>query len=84
MRHSKDTANDVMIDTMNENNWHQFLSDSNRGALYKPHAADENGRLHLEGQWIRLNKCFRIYAIFFEELASTYKELLFKGAVTKE
>ena len=89
MRHSKDTANDVMIDTMNENNWHQFLSDSIRGALYNPQAADENGRLHLEGQWIRniftrLSKCFRIYAIFFEELASTYKELLFKGAVTKE
>ena len=89
LRHSKDTADDVMIDTINENIEHQILSNSIRGAFDNPHAADRNGRLHLEGQWkrnifTRLKKCFRIYAIFFEELASTYKELLFKGAATKE
>ena len=89
LRHSKDTAGDVMIDTINENNDHPFLCYSIRGAFDNPQAADKNGRLHLEEQWIRniftrLSKCFRIYAIFFEELASTFKELLFKGAVTKE
>ena len=74
-----------MTETMNENNWHQFMSDSIRGALVNPQAADENGSLHLKGQWIRniftrFNKYFRIYALFFEELASTCKELLFSGA----
>ena len=69
LRHSKATTDDVMIETMNENNWHQFLSDSIRHALDNPQAADENRRLHLEGQWIRniftrLNKYFRIYAVF--------------------
>ena len=39
-----------MIETMNKNNWHQFLSDSIRGALDNSQAVDENGRLHLEGQ----------------------------------
>ena len=61
------------------------MSDSIRGALDNPQALDEHGRLHLEGQWIRniftrLNKCLRIYAMFFEELVSTYKKLLFSGA----
>ena len=74
-----------MIEIINENYWHQFLSDSIRSALDNPQTVDENGRLHLEVQWIRniftrLNKCFRIYAMFFEELASTYKEFLFSGA----
>ena len=74
-----------MTETMNENNWHHFMSDSIRGALVNPQAADENGSLHLKGQWIRniftrFNKYFRIYALFFEELASTCKELLFSGA----
>ena len=85
LRQSKATTDDVMTETMNENNWHNFLSDCIRGALDNSQAADENGLLHLEGQWIRniftrLNKCFRIYAMIFEELASTYKELLFSGA----
>ena len=75
LRH-KPTADDVLIETMNENNWHQFLSDSIRSALDNPQVVDKNKRLHLQGQWIRnvftrLNKCFRIYAVFFEELAST-------------
>ena len=47
---SKSTTDDVMIETMNKNNWHQFLSDSIRGALDNSQAVDENGRLHLEGQ----------------------------------
>ena len=85
LRHSKPTTDDVLIETMNENNWHQFLSDSIRDALDNPQVVDKNRRLHLERQWIRniftrLNKCFRIYAMFFEELASTYKELVFSDA----
>ena len=32
-----------MTETMNENNWHQFMSDSIRAALVNPQAADENG-----------------------------------------
>ena len=84
MRHRKSTIDDVMIETMNENNWHRFLSDSIRGALDNPQAADENGCLHLVGQWIKNIFTtnifsFRIYAMFFQELASTYKELLFSG-----
>ena len=83
LRHSKSTTDDVMIKTMNGDNWHQFLSNSIRGALDDPQAADEAGCLHLEGQWIRniFNKCFRSYAMFFKELASTYKEILFSDAV---
>lgn len=76
IRHSKAPTDDVMIQTMNENNWHEFLSDSISGALENSQAANRKGRISKEGQWIRnifrrLNKYFRVYSMLFEELAAT-------------
>ena len=62
-RHSKATTGDLMVKHMSENNWHQFLSDFIRGALDNPQAADQNGHLNIDVQWIRnifrrLHNCF--------------------------
>lgn len=76
IRHSKAPTDDVMIQTMNENNWHEVLSDSISGALENSQVANKKGRISKEGQWIRnifrrLNKYFRVYSMLFEELAVT-------------
>lgn len=85
IRHSKAPTDDVMIQTMNENNWLEFLSDSISGTLENSQAANKKSCISKEGQWIRnifrrLNKYFRVYSMLFEELATTEKKLLFIGA----
>ena len=53
IRHSKAPTDDVMIQTMNENNWLEFLSDSISGTLENSQAANKKSCISKEGQWIR-------------------------------
>ena len=70
---------DVTLETMNENNWHEFLDSGINGAL--------TGARGDDNPWIKniftnLNHCFNDYYHAFNNIARTYYRLLREG--TKE
>ena len=66
-----------MLETINENNWHEFLNSSIEGTL--------QGAARIDNQWIKnifrnLDSCFKEYWEVFEDIAQAllkarYKEL---------
>lgn len=66
LRHNAAVNYDVVIETMNKNNWHQFLRDSIQGTLDKVAACNMGGTQDIESQWMKdvfnyLRICFIRY-----------------------
>ena len=62
-----------MLETINENNWHEFLNSSIEGTL--------QGAARIDNQWIKnifrnLDSCFKEYWEVFEDIAQAYFKLL--------
>ena len=60
------TKDDNMLETINENNWHEFLNSSIEGTL--------QGAARNDNQWIKnifknLDSCFKEYWEVFEDIA---------------
>ena len=76
-RHSRATKDDVMIETMNENNWLEFLDN----AIERPLSLDKN----IENDWIdnifqNLHICYKTYELMFRDIAVAYFNVLFSGS----
>ena len=62
-----------MLETINENNWHEFLNSSIEDTL--------QGAARIDNQWIKnilknLDSCFKEYWEVFEDIAQAYFKLL--------
>ena len=76
-RHSRATKDDVMIETMNENNWLEFLDN----AIERPLSLGKN----IENDWIdnifqNLHICYKTYELMFRDIAVAYFNVLFSGS----
>ena len=84
LRHSAAVKDDVLIETMNENNWHQFPRDSIQGALERVAACDRGGTQDIENQWMtnifnHLRISFIRFKNLLQEFAYYYRKLLFSS-----
>ena len=71
---------DVMQETMNENNWHELLDSAIHGTL--------TGARGVDNPWIKniftnLNHCFNDYYHTLDNIACTYYRLLLEGSKEK-
>ena len=65
-----------MLETINENNWHEFLDSAIYGALT---GARGNNNPWIKNIFINLNYCFNDYYHAFDNIACTYYRLLREG-----
>ena len=72
-RHSRVTEDDVMLKSMNENNWHDFLHNAIEGTLTNNRSV-QNEFVDNISQY--LNICFCDYKLMFEDVAVNYYQLL--------
>ena len=72
-RHSRATEDDVMLKSMNENNWHDFLDNSIEGALTNNRSVQNE---FVDNIFENLNICFPDYKLMFEDVAVSYYKLL--------
>ena len=72
-RHSRATEDDVMLKSMNENNWHDFLDNAIEGALTNNRSVQNE---FVDNIFENLNICFRDYKLMFEDVAVSYYQLL--------
>ena len=72
-RHSRATEDDVMLKSMNENNWHDFLDNAIEGTLTCNHSVQNE---FVDNIFENLNICFRDYKLMFEDVAVNYYQLL--------
>ena len=68
---------DVMIEFVNENNWHKFLENAIEGSL----TSDKD----IENNWIdnifqNLHICYKTYKLMFRDIAGAYFNLLLSGS----
>ena len=68
-KHIRVMRDDVMLKTMNENNWHEFLDGAIHGALTGT-SADDNP--WIKNIFTNLNHCFSDYYHAFDNIARTY------------
>ena len=76
-RHSRATKDDMMIETMNENNWLEFLDNTIEGSL--------TSEKDTKNDWIdnifqNLHICYKAYALMFRDIAVAYFNLLISGS----
>ena len=64
---------DVMLEIMNENNWHEFLDSAMHGALT---GARDDGNPCINNIFTNLNHCFNDYYHAFDNIARSYHRLL--------
>ena len=72
-RHSRATEDDVMLKSMNENNWQDFLDNAIEGALTNNRSVQNE---FVDNIFKNLNICFRDYKLMFEDVAVSYYQLL--------
>ena len=72
-RHSRATEDDVMLKSMNENNWHDFLYNAIEGALTNKHIVQNE---FVDNIFENLNICFRDYKLMFKDVAVNYYQML--------
>ena len=73
-KHTRFTEDDDMLETMNENNWHEFLNSSIEGTLEE---ATRNGNQLIKNIFKNLDSCFKEYREIIEDIAQAYFELGF-------
>ena len=74
--------NDALIDTMNENNWQEFLKVYMEAALDIKAAYNRDGTFDKEHWWLanifeHFGQCFVTYKVMFKEVAYYFTKLLF-------
>ena len=77
-KYTKATKDDDLLETMNENNWHEFLNGSILSTL--------GGIRRKENQWLKnitanLEWCIYHYKYAFDKIAHLYHKLLEKGPI---
>ena len=72
-RHSRVTEDDVMLKSMNENNWHDFLHNAIEGTLTNNRSVQNE---FVDNISENLNICFCDYKLMFEDVAVNYYQLL--------
>ena len=72
-RHSRATEDEVMLKSMNENNWHDFLDNAIEGALTNNRSVQNE---FVDNIFENLNICFCNYKLMFEDVAVNYYQLL--------
>ena len=72
-RHSKATEDDVMLKSMNENNWHDFLDNAIEGPLTNNRSVQND---FVDNIFENLNICFCDYKLIFEDVVVNYYQLL--------
>ena len=72
-RHSRAMEDDVMLKSMNENNWHDFLDNAIEGALTNNRSVQNE---FVDNIFENLNICFRDYKLMFKDVAVNYYQLL--------
>ena len=72
-RHSRAMEDDVMLKSMNENNWHDFLDNAIEGALTNNRSLQNE---FVDNIFENLNICFRDYKLMFKDVAVNYYQLL--------
>ena len=90
-RHTTATYNDVLLQNMNENNWHQFLKESIEAVLDRIAAYSSDGVCDEENRWLinifeHLRQCFVTYKVMLKEVAYYLRKLLFswgRSCITK-
>ena len=75
-KHTRFTEDDDMLETMNENNWHEFLNNSIEGTLEE---ATRNGNQSIKNIFKNLDSCFKEYREVIEDIAQKYFELGVSG-----
>ena len=79
-QHSRATKDDVMIETMNENNWHVFLDNAIKGSL----TLDKDIKNNWTGNIFQnLLICYKTYELMFRDIAVVYFNLLLSGSTEK-
>ena len=79
-RHSRATEDDVMLKSMNENNWHDFLDNAIEGALTNNRSVQNE---FVDNIFENLNICFRDYKLMFKDVAVNYYQLLLTSSRDK-
>ena len=72
-RQSRATEEDVMLKSMNDNNWHDFLDNTIESALANNRSVQNE---FVDNIFENLNICFRDYQLMFEDVAASYYQLL--------
>ena len=72
-RHSRAMGDDVMLKSMNENNWHDFLYNAIEGALTNNRSVQNK---FVDNIFKNLDICFRNYKLMFEDVGVNYYQLL--------
>ena len=72
-KHTTAMREDVMLEIMNENNWHEFLDSAMHGALT---GARGDGNPCINNIFTNLNHCFNDYYHAFDNIAHSYHRLL--------
>ena len=77
-KYTKATKDDDLLETMNENNWHEFLNGSILSTL--------EGIRRKENQWLKnitanLEWCIYHYKYAFDKIAHLYHKLLERGPI---
>ena len=76
VRHCKASRDNLLIETMNENNWHEFLYESIRGSF----SDDELNNDWISNIFKNLIICFKSYETVFKDIAYFYQKLLLSRA----
>ena len=76
-KHTRAMRDDVMLDTMNKNNWHEFLDSAINGALTGARGDDNHW---IKNIFTNLNHCFNDYYHAFDNISRTYYKLLREGS----
>ena len=72
-RHSRATEDDVMLKSMNENNWHDFLDNAIEGVLTNNRSLQNE---FVDNIFENLDICFRDYKLMLDDVAVSYYQLL--------
>ena len=72
-RHSRATEDDLMLESMNQNNWHDFLDNAMEGAMTN---RKRSGNENADNIFEYLRICFHDYRVIFEDIALAYYVLL--------
>ena len=77
-RLSRATEDDVMLKSMNENNWHDFLDNAIERALTNNRSVQNE---FVDNIFENLNICFPDYKLMFEDVAVNYYQLLLTSSI---
>ena len=72
-RHSRAMEDDLMLESMNQNNWHDFLDNALEGAMTN---RKRSGNKYVDNIFENLRICFHDYRVMLEDIALAYYELL--------